>query len=551
MLRIILIFAVFVFVPGVKAQDASDAEFGSAEVDVRVTEMPSSGWQVELTVSTAGLGVLELRDMRHTHDRCPSVSYEVQAFRNAELVDGAAGGQGYFLRPGGPEPIEIAYTVTLAQDALSFSTTDLAGCSAIVGSNASVLIDGRALLLGLRPLDVDGAPYRFGRTSLNWDGQTDQSRIVSTGTRVSESIWSIERFDDLRFAFMAVGDWRVAFYPNRANPVVAFVQPSSSTPSADNIASPVAAVFEGLAERWGEPYPHPYTVFLSPVSDAPESFAQFTGVAKPGSAALIRGRGLHDRLLTLGVAHEVAHIWIPSRLGRVAEDVWIGEGLAELIAHTELNRTGYLPNDAVISRINRAIRNVNARDVPPQLVYDQGMLAWIIASRGIEADLDADRFASLLIGLERNRDQVLSARRFWEVAGFAANQPDIDDTDSLFSQLPCRMSVGDEVFDLVTFDWPEYETGWVFSEISPGSIVEIVDGGPAQNGGLAVGDVVDLIESYGYGDTHNLLTVHFQRGGMSGSASFHPASDIRTVRLPQYVREFDANGEDGAVRCGD
>jgi hypothetical protein len=528
---------------------ASPIEHGAVPVELFVRELSESVWLVEIVIFSNDLSILELRDMRHAHDQCPEIEYEILDYSNAVAENELSPEGRIRFRPLGTGPIRITYTVSAEQDELHHSIPALTGCSAIVSTGDSVLLDGKVLFLALRPLNLNDTQYRFGSALLHFDSENHRSPFVSTGTRLNDETWRVDRVDDLLFAFLAVGDWQYTQSANNDAPTITMAQSGDVFDNPNQTISIIAQSFDALGEQWGRIGAESYTIFLTRPSLAADSFGQFTGVANPQSTALHHGTGVHERLLVIGMVHEIVHQWVPSRLGRIVEDLWIGEGLAEITAYIELVKLGYLTEDHIVSRINRAVGNLNSPDSQLQTVYDQGIVSWLIASEPSHSDLIDNRFEALFNDLRGSADQPLSSERFWVHAGLPFSDNELDDAGALLARLPCRLSVNNRVYALVEDDWPRYETGWLLSNFRAGQIVSLVAGGSAESAGLVAGDQLELIDGYGYGEIHNPLTVHFSRNGVRHAVSFLPHSTAALDRFPQYVPASAAREGSELERC--
>ncbi|WP_421786765.1 PDZ domain-containing protein [Hyphobacterium sp.] len=547
-----LLFIVFAALGHAQAADGRSTQTNAR---ISIIEMPNAEWRISIDVPTIEMSTLHVRDMRHVHERCPQIEYEFLGIENAIFNGSAELNNGrLILRPAGQEPISIHYRIRATQSNLSHRVSDLAGCSAILQDQEYGLIDGRALLLAIRPFGLDGSPYRIGSTSLEYISDQLPLFSISNATPQESGQWHAERIDDYRFSFFAVGDWRSEVASNNATIPLTILRAGDTEPFSPDAIAAIGHAIDGFWASWGAVAAERYTAFLTPPSLDSESFGHFSGIAKPTSAGLYYGLGVSEQTLVFGLTHEIAHLWVPAQLGGVVVDTWIGEGLAELSAYIELFRAGYFREQHLVSRINQAILNTTTREVDLQLVYDTGILAWIVATERGVSDLIEHRFDPLFFALRDGAREPLSSERFWESA--QRLNPSLSqyvgevDGGLIIEHLPCHLWVNQQRFVLTHAEWPAHEMGWSLSESEVGIISEVIEGGPAEAAGLEAGDRVTQIETFGFGENQPSVTVLFERDGRQHSAKFFPHPTERTIRAPQYLPVSNFNALVSLSQCG-
>lgn len=521
----------------------------SDHVEISVVQLTETEWKIDLDIPSEGLNVLELRDMRHTHNNCGVIEYKLLDYNNAIYNDADSTTASMKFKPENQNPIHISYIVSAPEnDQLSISS--ISGCSSISKIGDSYIIDGRALFLALRPLDFENNPYRFNETILTYTSEYGEPSYLSTGRYDGDNTWYVDRIDLLRFAFLLTGSWSIDYFEtNEGDLSLTVGYTESNALDVEVLSSLIFRSFDSLSNRWGSARTDSYSVILTPPLYNSDSFGQQSGIANPQSIALYKGLGINSQRLLIPIVHEIAHHWMPTQLGMVREDTWIGEGLVELVTYIELLKFGYLEDAAVISRINRAISNLNSSDTTQQIVYDLGIVSWLIATEFTNSDLIEDRFDLLIELLREESEQALTAQRFWSHAELQLTESDYTNVDVLFSNLPCRLMVNSNEFILVEDVWPIYDTGLVLSSSEAGHIDEVVPGSAADKVGLSVGDRIYQVDSFGYGDIHNPLTVYYSRNSELGSVTFIPRSEQFSEIYPQYVPSAEAGNYEESSRC--
>lgn len=514
---------------------------------IRIVELADNTWQVELVIPTGGMDSLELREFRHSHDQCPEIEYVITQVDHATRDEAAALEERRVFRPDGEDRMRISYTVRAAEKDFR-SVSQLAGCSALLSDQSFSLLDGGALLLALRPTGLDQAPYRFGPTVLEYSGQNAANARISAGVQIGPDQWQAERADAFRFAFIATGNWRFESARESSPPRLTIGAAASEEINTAKFLPVLDRFFDQLIERWGGLDIGEYTIFLTPTNAVPGSFGEYSGAAYPQSSVLHRGHRVSDRTLTIGLAHEIAHLWIPAQLGPVSDAAWIGEGLVELVSHIELINLGFLPEAYAISRINRAAYNLVVNEADLQQIYDQGLLSWIIASPDLAnpAEVQLNPITDVL---REERHFPLTPDRFWAAAGRPELVQFANSPVELLRHLPCQLRVSSKAYALVEGEWPEYQTGWILSGAVPGEIAALEANSPADRSGLREGDLIAHIDAFGYGNLHHPITVHFVRDGVPDSVTFRPLSEDRFVQLPQYVEHPDPAVHHIPTRC--
>ena len=520
-------------------------------VEISVNQDSNTSWMVDLVIPSDNLGSLELREMRYTHGNCEPIEYDLIEYSGATYESERSTDSRMYFIPNNQEPIRISYLVR-AQDYRGIHSIDsLSGCSSLLNFGDQSLLDGKALLLALRPLNLENMPYRFGATKFTYTSDFEEPLYLSTGTYEGNNTWILNRADDLWFSFLAGGNWKAVINDIEDGPILNILYTDRLPYEVSELSDLITSIFETFEERWGNAEVDTYSILISPpISDA-GSFGHYTGLANPHSSAIHQGIGLNERHLMTLIVHEIAHHWMPRLLGTVEQDTWIGEGLVELTTYIELVRLGYADEDFLLSRINRSISNLQSIYEVSQIEYDIGISSWIIATESTNTDLTGDRFDNLIKELEEESEQILTADRFWNQSDLPMIDFNHDGNNVVISQLPCQLSINGNEYDLVEHTWPTYERGFVLSNAVPGLIDRIIPGSAAERAGLNAGDTIYLIDSYGFGDIQNSIVIYYYRNGQPNSVTYLPIGDPQSVVYPQYVPTLLASLYNESERCTD
>ena len=462
--------------------------------DATISAAPLA-YEVRYIIPATGIASLDVRDMSRRTPDCPGVAYEIVSVANAELSplnlqrDGRIG-----LVPRSADPIEITYRVSAILRPGDVTISNVLACNVIITDGDNAFIDGQAVFLAPRPRDAQGEPFRLGATELRLQGLPDSDLAILPGAgKVSSGVWQVDRFDQLRFSYLATGAWSGRPYRADGSDVVTYHW-SLGRGDADGAMAPLAVsdlagrTLDLLETAWGEVGISDYAVLLIETSGRYGDFANFTGTARQDAQVMFHGPGTELRLPLLGVAHEIAHLWSPGRLGVPDPDatsIWIGEGLADFAAHRVLIALGALEPHALLDRANIALQNMQIGHTPELEVYDFGFLAWLY----LAAETDGDPLSPAIEGF-----------------------------------------------------WPQYGTGWTLSDEQAGVVAGVEASGPAARAGLRAGDRVVTLQSGGFGNIHRPVRIEFISGDERQTRSFLPRGEIGTQTYLQYVSDVGATG---------
>ena len=518
-------------------------------VEITVNQNSDASWIVDLVIPNDNLGLLELREMRYTHENCEPIEYSLIEYSGAEYNSEHSTESRMYFSPINQEALRISYLVTAQEYRGSHSIDSMSGCSSLMDFGEYSLLDGKALLLALRPLNMEGVPYRFGDTRFTYSSEFEEPSYLSDGSYEGNNSWIFNRADDLWFSFLAAGNWESKIIEIQDGPTLSLVYADQVSNEASELSTLITDTFESLEDRWGNAEVDTYSVLISPPILDAGSFGQYTGLANPNSSAIHQGVGLNKRHLMTLIVHEIAHHWMPRLLGMVDQDTWIGEGLVELVTYIELVKMGYVEEDFLVSRINRSISNLQSNYEVSQLDYDFGIISWIAATQFTNTDPTGDRFDNLIEALEEESEQTLTSDRFWGHSELPTIEFNSEDNSILISHLPCQFSINGSEYELIEHAWPTYERGFVLSNTVPGLIERIIPGSAAERTGLNSDDTIFLIDSFGYGDIHNSVIIHYSRDQHTNSVAYLPIGDPGPVVYPQYVSSLMADLYQESQRC--
>ena len=519
--------------------------------DATISAAPLA-YEVRYIIPATGIASLDVRDMSRRTPDCPGVAYEIVSVANAELSplnlqrDGRIG-----LVPRSADPIEITYRVSAILRPGDVTISNVLACNVIITDGDNAFIDGQAVFLAPRPRDAQGEPFRLGATELRLQGLPDSDLAILPGAgKVSSGVWQVDRFDALRFSYLATGAWSGRPYRADGSDVVTYHW-SLGRGDADGAMAPLAVsdlagrTLDLLETAWGEVGISDYAVLLIETSGRYGDFANFTGTARQDAQVMFHGPGTELRLPLLGVAHEIAHLWSPGRLGVPDPDatsIWIGEGLADFAAHRVLIALGALEPHALLDRANIALQNMQIGHTPELEVYDFGFLAWLY----LAAETDGDPLSPAIDGfvreLMRDNAEPISAGRFWSTASRLGLLQGEAGAPALEQRLPCRLKLGGADYVLVEGFWPQYGTGWTLSDEQAGVVAGVEASGPGARAGLRAGDRVVTLQSGGFGNIHRPVRIEFISGDERQTRSFLPRGEIGTQTYLQYVSDVGATG---------
>ena len=530
--------------------------FSAARADERViveisipdtaTSNAPLAYEVRYTIPAAGMASLDVRDMSRRTPDCPGVAYEIVSVVNADLApldlqrDGRIG-----LAPRSADPIGITYRISAVLRPADVTISNVLACNVIIADGENAFIDGQAAFLAPRPLDEQGEPFRLGATELRLVGWPDSALAVLPGAAaVSPGVWQVDRFDALRFSYLATGAWSGRPYRSDGSAAVTYSwslgQDGAGHEAALTISDLAGRTLDYLETAWGEVGIADYAVLLIGTSGRHGDFADITGTARQDAQVIFYGPGTALRLPLLGVAHEIAHLWSPGRLGVPDPDatsIWIGEGLADFASYRVLIALGALEPGALLDRANIALQNMQLGHTPELEIYDDGFLTWLFLAAQAGGDPLSPAIDAFVRELMRERTEPISAARFWSTAHRLGLLDGEAGALAPERRLPCRLNLGGEAYALVEGLWPQYRTGWTLSDEQAGVIADIEANGPAARAGLQAGDRIERLETGGFGNIHRPVRVVFISGGGRRSAAFLPRAEIGAQSYLQYVAD--------------
>lgn len=534
--------------------------FGSAraedwvKIELTIPDASTSAaplaYEVRYTIPAAGVASLDVRDMSRRTPDCPGVAYEIVSVVNADLSpldlqrDGRIG-----LVPRSADPIEITYRVSAVLPPGDVTISNVLACNVIITDGDNTFIDGQAAFLAPRPRDEQGEPFRFDATELRLVGLPDSSLAILPGAvEVSPGVWQVDRFDELRFSYLATGAWSGRPYRADGSAAVTYTW-SLWRNGAEDEAVPLAVsdlagrTLDHLETAWGKVGIADYAVLLIETSGRHGDFANITGTARQDAQVMFYGPGAELRLRLLGVAHEIAHLWSPGGLGVPDPDAtlnWIGEGLADFTSYRVLIALGALEPRALLDRANTALQNMQLGHTPELEVYDDGFLAWFLLATQAGGDPLSPAIDDFVRALMRDNAAPISVARFWSTANRLGLSQGETGALALERRLPCRLNLGGADYALVEGLWPQYETGWTLSDEQAGVIAGVEVNGPAARAGLQAGDRIVTLQSGGFGNIHRPVRVEFLSGDGRQTRSFLPRGEIGTQSYLQYVADLEA-----------
>jgi predicted metalloprotease with PDZ domain len=517
-----------------------------AVVEVTILQDGADGepaYQVEMSIPVEDdLPLLVLRDMSYSEPNCPELHFSFGRVENARVLDSdLADDRRVRLEPAGDGPVSISYRIQTDLRAADLTVAGVHGCNILLARPDGVFLDGGALLLAPRSAPGVWPPYRVGRTVLRIEGLPEGAPVSGSLARQQGSReWDVERFDDLRFAFFATG----AFARDPADEAGTFRihAPDLDQERRQRLRSAGDRLVSHFSQHWREARFTDYTAYMIETTGRGTDLGESVGMARGNAHVLFHGPATDYESLLVMFAHELAHSWIPSRLGQLAPDhdwSWLREGLTDYLARKALIELDLAEAGSLVDRLNLALQNTVLRHTPQLEDYDEGLLIWAAmdayaGSRGEAASVD-DLARTLML-----RENVpLTPAEVWQVAQalglWPADQPDF----VLDRDLPCMLAMDGQSFTLVEGRWPLYATGWQLSEESAGVVERVEAGTPAQRAGLAVNDRITSVRSGGFGNVHRPVELALERAGEPATLSFMPRGATGDTVYRQYVADVD------------
>ena len=179
----------------------------------------------------------------------------------------------------------------------------------------------------------------------------------SFGTGTRNQHFNAE-FDDLRTSLYVAGDFRFVTVRAAGKPVIVGVRGEWQFSDAE-MAEAIRKVIELQRAFWKDNSQERFLVSLIPIDEGPNSFS-FGGTGLTDSFALFATpNATVDRLRAL-LAHEYAHNWIPTRVGRMPdreqELYWFSEGFTEFYTYELLHRSKIITTKEYVDLYNSLIR---------------------------------------------------------------------------------------------------------------------------------------------------------------------------------------------------
>ncbi|WP_339742784.1 hypothetical protein [uncultured Maricaulis sp.] len=552
MKRSVSIFLMIVVMLGLGGFDTARAD-DLVRIELRFPDTLAGGapaeFQVRITVPGDRLAALELRDMSRRTPDCPGVDYDVLSVVNADITAHDLRRDGRVdLVPRGPGPVEITYRVSAVLRADDVSINNVLACSVVIVGADNIFIDRRAMFPALRPVDETGEPFRFGEAEVRLIGWAGTGPVVfPSAEQVAPSIWHLDHLDDLRFSYLAAGRWTASPHRSRGNSVAVYGWPldgdhAAAAAALGDVSDMAGRVLDYLETAWGGEGIGGYSALLLQTGGRHGEFAAFTATAQGNAQAMFYGPGVAPAALRIGVAHEIAHIWAPGRLGSPNPDAtshWIGEGLADFASYRVLIELGALEPSALLDRANVALQNRQIAHTPELADYDYGFLAWLRLDTGADGALLSPGLDAFVRALIDGHDAPITAERFWSTAMRLGLWRGETDKAQLEQTMPCQLRTGGEDYNLVEGRWPRYALGWELSDEQPGMIARIVEDGPAARAGLQASDRILRLKSGGFGNIHRPVTAEFISGDERRSASFLPRGEMGPQVYLQYVEDVE------------
>lgn len=392
-----------------------------------------------------------------------------------------------------------------------------------------------------------------------WKNMPDGWTFAHSFGRARQQRFQAE-FDDLRTSLFLAGDFRFITVRAAGKPVNVGIRGDWQFTDAE-MAEAISNVIELQRSYWKDNSQERFLVSLVPIDEGPNSFS-FGGTGLTDSFALFATpNATVDRLRSL-LAHEYAHNWIPTRVGKMPDPeqelYWFSEGFTEFYTYELLHRGKMISTKEYVDQYNSLIReyySLPTRGKPNErivkdfwadpnvgrLPYLRGLMfatnlnAEIKRVSGCRRSLDDVMFD--LAGASREKLQPLSfdtlAAAFAKHTG--ASLRDLMERQLIRGELiePASDSLGGvAVRDMV--ELPVFELGFDFDRFAKDRVVAGVDpNGAAHAAGLRDGQKRSGGVSIYFGDTSREIELKVKDDGGEKTVRFLPVAK-QPLTVPQF-----------------
>lgn len=341
----------------------------------------------------------------------------------------------------------------------------------------------------------------------------------------------------------------------------------------------LAEVANASGAFWGDPG-EDFLAVATPLT-APEGRLPQMGVGL-GDAFAIWTPSDTDADLAHILAHEYQHLWVPTRLGGVANgpdepgEFWFSEGFTDFYTLRMLVKAGVWGPETFVADLNRILaayaaspaRQTPAREVASrfyseravqELPYQQGLLlaaAWdhsLRARTGGRADLD-DAIRAVREGYRKpgpfGRPAAIPAfRRAYARLGGEGLDREIDRHVERGEPVVLPADLFGECARVVTTQRPEFDRGFDADATSRagGRVAGVDPTGPAYAAGLRDGVQILGLEAGVLGDSRAELAYRVEIGGTSRLIRYRPEG--RRTQTVQEVILADLSDPAKRARC--
>jgi len=367
-------------------------------------------------------------------------------------------------------------------------------------------------------------------------------------------------FGNLRSAVYVAGDFRLNKTTVAGDPL--FVAVRGEWQFTDGaLTEEIRRVIEAERGFWNDHSQDFYLVTLVPTNEGPNALS-FGGTGLHDSFALFATPNASIPRLRTVLAHEYAHNWIPTRLGKFPDPeqsmYWFSEGFTEYYTYQLLFRSGLITKDELIGNYNSLIREYylspvrtasNQRIVSDfwkdqnvqRLPYLRGfmiavgwnseILRFTVGKHSLD-DVVLDLFRSAKAGGRELSLGLISEK----ISGLIKKDISQDLSNQVVNGepiVPAADALGTEV-ELVTEAMPVFELGFDLNELrTKRTIAGVVEGSNAYAAGLRNGQTLAGGLSFAFGDTSKPIEIRVRENGAERTVKYVPAS-AKPVEIPQH-----------------